>query len=194
MEFCRNCGTKLNDGTKFCPSCGQTVDGSASASTPAAGKFYYQNNNEDAIKTWQKIVCVLVWPAGAILTIIAFIKKQTALAKSALIYTIIGIVLSIAFTAIFGDSDTDMLEKEVKKMIVEKARDSGQKLVISDFSLVHQSGNNYIGIAVCTLDGKKMELDVNVVYDGSKFQAEWAPTAEYQMKEFEEDWNELFDN
>ena len=24
--FCRNCGTELNDGSKFCPSCGNAVD------------------------------------------------------------------------------------------------------------------------------------------------------------------------
>ena len=26
MAFCSNCGTKLNDGTKFCPKCGKGVD------------------------------------------------------------------------------------------------------------------------------------------------------------------------
>ena len=27
MAFCRNCGNQVNDGTKFCPKCGQAVDG-----------------------------------------------------------------------------------------------------------------------------------------------------------------------
>ena len=38
------------------------------------------------------------------------------------------------------------------------------------------------------------DLDVKVVYDGSNFQAEWAPTAEYQQKALEEGLQELFDN
>lgn len=29
MAFCKNCGTQVNDGTKFCPKCGQAVDGEA---------------------------------------------------------------------------------------------------------------------------------------------------------------------
>ena len=28
MAFCRNCGNQVTDGTKFCPKCGQAVDGS----------------------------------------------------------------------------------------------------------------------------------------------------------------------
>jgi uncharacterized membrane protein YvbJ len=27
MAFCKNCGNQVNDGTKFCPKCGQAVDG-----------------------------------------------------------------------------------------------------------------------------------------------------------------------
>ncbi len=27
MSFCRNCGNQVSDGTKFCPKCGQSVDG-----------------------------------------------------------------------------------------------------------------------------------------------------------------------
>jgi uncharacterized membrane protein len=27
MEFCNKCGTQVQDGTKFCPSCGATVEG-----------------------------------------------------------------------------------------------------------------------------------------------------------------------
>ena len=33
--FCGNCGQKLADGAKFCPSCGSPVAGSAPASAPA---------------------------------------------------------------------------------------------------------------------------------------------------------------
>ncbi len=27
MAFCKNCGNQVSDGTKFCPKCGQAVDG-----------------------------------------------------------------------------------------------------------------------------------------------------------------------
>ena len=27
MAFCKNCGNQVNDGTKFCPKCGQVIDG-----------------------------------------------------------------------------------------------------------------------------------------------------------------------
>ena len=30
MAFCRNCGTKLENGTKFCPNCGQGINQTAS--------------------------------------------------------------------------------------------------------------------------------------------------------------------
>lgn len=196
MAFCGNCGTQLNDGAKFCPNCGQTIANGVSAPQQHVNQpqqeYEGYSEEEETMKTWQKIVSVLVWPAGAILTISAFIKKQTALAKAALIYTVIGLVLSIAITSLFGSSDTDMLEKEVKEMMVKEMKAKGMNLVVSDFTLVHQSGNDYIGIARCTLDGEKIDLDVKVVYDGSKYQAEWAPTEEYQAKAFEESWNELF--
>ena len=28
MVFCKNCGNKLEDGTKFCPKCGNPIGGS----------------------------------------------------------------------------------------------------------------------------------------------------------------------
>ena len=35
MSYCTNCGTRLRDGAKFCPSCGEKVDlPEAPASTP----------------------------------------------------------------------------------------------------------------------------------------------------------------
>ena len=102
------------------------------------------------------------------------------------------LVIIIAASNAGGSSNTDMLEKEVKQMMVDKMKEKGSTLVITDFNLVHQEGNNYTGLATCTLDGEKMDLDVKVVYDGSKFQAEWAPTEEYQAKIIEEGLNELF--
>ena len=36
MAFCANCGTEVNDGTKFCPSCGAAI-GAAQANAPENG-------------------------------------------------------------------------------------------------------------------------------------------------------------
>jgi RNA polymerase subunit RPABC4/transcription elongation factor Spt4 len=38
MAFCSNCGTQLQDGVKFCPSCGILAGGAAPALKPAAEK------------------------------------------------------------------------------------------------------------------------------------------------------------
>lgn len=167
MAFCGNCGTQLNDGAKFCPNCGQTIG----SGTSAPQQQYVAQQNEDnsfgaKLKRFRN--SKWNWIAAGILFVIIMAVK------------------------IGGGSDTDMLEKEVKKMMIEKTKESGQNLVVSNFVLVHQSGNDYTGVATCTLDGEKIDLDVKVVYDGSRFQAEWAPTAEYQAKAFEEGWNELF--
>lgn len=40
MAFCGNCGTRTQDGVKFCPSCGQAM-GSAPAQTQAAAREEY---------------------------------------------------------------------------------------------------------------------------------------------------------
>lgn len=38
MAFCRNCGSELSEGTKFCPSCGAAVEGVAEVKTEGAGE------------------------------------------------------------------------------------------------------------------------------------------------------------
>ena len=75
--------------------------------------------------------------------------------------------------------DKGSLENEVKKIMVETMREKGQNLTITKFSLVHQDGNNYEGLAEGTLDGEKIQLDVYAVYDGENIKAEWQPTAAY---------------
>lgn len=104
MAFCANCGNQVNDGVAFCPKCGNAVNGAPNAQQQVNQPQQQCNEyrEEETMKTWQKIVCILVWPAGAILTIVSFAKKQTALAKSALIYTIIGLVLSMVIQVLLG--------------------------------------------------------------------------------------------
>lgn len=38
--FCRNCGTELNDGSKFCPSCGNAVDSPSNNQNNTTVKIY----------------------------------------------------------------------------------------------------------------------------------------------------------
>ncbi len=107
MAFCGNCGTQLNDGAQFCPKCGQSINGTGNVQEPVANNSYVNEPEEEQIKTWQKIVSVLFWPAGAVLTIVAFVKKQKTLAKSALIYTAVGLVLAIVINASLGGCSSD---------------------------------------------------------------------------------------
>ena len=104
MAFCGKCGTQLSDGAKFCPKCGQPIDSDETniVQNPITSNSYDDEPEEEQIKTWQKVVSVLFWPAGAILIIAALIKKQSELAKSALIYTAIGIGLAIALNIALG--------------------------------------------------------------------------------------------
>lgn len=39
MAFCRNCGTELSDGAKFCPKCGTFVNGSQELQDPKGRRF-----------------------------------------------------------------------------------------------------------------------------------------------------------
>lgn len=115
MAFCENCGTQLNDGAQFCPKCGQSTNGTGNVQEPGTENSFENEHEEEQIKTWQKFVCVLLWPVGAILTIVAFVKKQHALAKSSLLYTGAGLVLAFVINAssLGGCSDlTGDIEEE----------------------------------------------------------------------------------
>ena len=111
MAFCSKCGTQINDGAKFCPKCGQPTNEVSNVQNQSAGYNDDSEPEEEQIKTWQKIVSVLFWPAGAILLVVALIKKQSELAKSALIYTAIGIGLSIGLNIALGGCSNEYSEE-----------------------------------------------------------------------------------
>jgi len=166
MAYCSKCGAQMNDGAQFCPQCGQSNNPNSQQDYHHQYVAQQQRQERSGLKK--------------------FLHSKWAWVVA------IVIIIIIAASSAGGSSNTDMLEKEVKKMMVDKTKEKGSTLVITDFNLVHQEGNNYTGLASCTLDGEKMDLDVKVVFDGSKFQAEWAPTEEYQAKMIEEGLNELF--
>ena len=111
MGFCSKCGTQIDDGAKFCPKCGQPTSEVRDVQNQSASYNYDSEPEEEQIKTWQKIVSVLFWPAGAILLIVALIKKQSELAKSALIYTAIGIGLARGLNIALGGCSNDYSEE-----------------------------------------------------------------------------------
>ena len=194
MAFCSKCGAEIYDGANFCPKCGQhSYAASQQQVNHFQQQFFAQHKQDEEMKTRQKVFCVLFGPLGLLAGLIYTIKKKGSMAKSAFIWGAVGTLLWIAMPNLGGGSDTDMLQKEVKNGMIEKMKEKGQTLKVTDFTLVHKDGNNYTGLATCTLDGERIDLDVTVVYDGKSYTAEWIPTAEYQQKVLEDGLKDLFD-
>lgn len=58
MEYCSNCGNKLENGVKFCPKCGNPIDGSSQGQQLAKPISNYENNdgiNELKSRTIQQV-------------------------------------------------------------------------------------------------------------------------------------------
>ena len=105
------------------------------------------------------------------------------------------VIVVLCLAACGFNNLSDDLEKEVKTVMVKQCKEKGYNLVVKDLILVKEDNTHYSGIAKCTLDGDPLDLDVNVVTDGRKFVAEWAPTDEYLIDGLDELWyNELWDN
>ena len=109
MAYCGKCGIQLEDDAKFCPKCGNPVSGDEpnNVQNSRTNESYDEEPDEEQIKTWQKIFSVLFWPAGIVLIIVALIKKQSELAKSALIYTAIGMGLAIVLNVALDGCSND---------------------------------------------------------------------------------------
>ncbi len=50
MAFCKNCGNQVNDGTKFCPKCGQAVDGVPQQQVFQQQAQAYQQTQQQPVK------------------------------------------------------------------------------------------------------------------------------------------------
>ncbi len=50
MAFCKNCGNQVNDGTKFCPKCGQAVDGAPQQQVFQQQAHAYQQTQQQPVK------------------------------------------------------------------------------------------------------------------------------------------------
>lgn len=198
MAFCGNCGTQLNDGVKFCPKCGHPTKNAGEVMKSVSNNTVNEPE-EEQMETWQKVIAILFWPAGLVFAIVSFVKKKNAVANTALLYTAIGFAIAMILSAALGGCssavpggssnyekalvDKSTLENEVKKIMTENARGQGHYITVYKLSLVHQGGNNYVGLADGTFDGRNMQWDVYAVCDGANVKAEWQPTTEYVQKE-----------
>ena len=181
MAFCGNCGTQLNDGAKFCPKCGQTVD--SGASIPQQQVSYDQQQysgyeEEETMKMWQKILYLLVGPAGLLGGLVYMIRKKTSMAKSAFLWGGIGTILWIVMSSLGGSPNSE-IEAATKEIMVEEFKKQGVNCVVKDLTLVHKSGNEYSGIANCKVDGEDAQFSLNVLCDGTNVQAEWELSSVY---------------
>ena len=115
MAFCRNCGTQLDDGAKFCPKCGQVVGG---ASVPQQEVIQPQTSVEqekkEKLKIWQKVLCFLIGPVGILCGLILLIRKKTSMAKSALLLGALGTIFNVMLTQSGGNSSNGNMEKAAK--------------------------------------------------------------------------------
>ena len=96
--------------------------------------------------------------------------------------------LSVLFAGC-SPSTADITET-VKQLMIQKAKEQGSEMKISELTLVKKSDKEYTGLAKCTIDGVEIECDVEAVYDGTNVIASWEPTAEYQQKSLDDAINE----
>ena len=144
MAFCSKCGAQINDGAQFCPKCGQPTSNTNNKQEPVDYNSFNDQPEDEDMKTWQKIVSVLLWPVGAIILIVALIKKQTVKAKSALIYTAIGIGLVIALNVSLGGCSSngfDAIEDEIVDSDVSDVEEAGYN---DGYEFGFQFGSEYI--------------------------------------------------
>lgn len=95
--YCSKCGTELPDGTKICPSCGENQNIPASEPAPQCDVVSVGDWMITILLTWIPIVgfvMMFVWGFGGSTNAA---KKNWA--RASLIWTAIGIVLSILFGA-----------------------------------------------------------------------------------------------
>lgn len=103
MAFCTKCGTKTEDGVKFCPSCGGSIDEAPNqnAQTDFTAKFSQINNTADETAQYDandietnKMMCLFSYLSWLVLIPIFAVKNS----RFTRFHINQGIVLSIAET------------------------------------------------------------------------------------------------
>ena len=152
MAFCSNCGTQIEEGVNFCPKCGQNVGAAAPQQQVNQPQPQYVEEEEEVEE--KKSFTYRMWH-----------NKWSWIAAAIIVLIIIG--------SRMGGSKISNIEKTTKEIMVKEYKKDGSNLVIKDLSLTHKSGNEYKGIAECTLDGQNVQFVLDVVSDGKTVQAEW---------------------
>lgn len=101
------------------------------------------------------------------------------------------VVLVFAFIISGCGVTTARLSRAVKKDIVHWFDESGMKVTVTDCRLVHENGNYYSGTATCAYEEITIILDVNVIYDGYNYKAEWEISPESWVTILKYGWDSL---
>jgi hypothetical protein len=68
----------------------------------------------------------------------------------------------------------DKLKSQIKEAMLDEARNEGNTLVITEFTLEEDGNGNYKGVARCTKnDSVKAVYNITVQDSGDDFDAEW---------------------
>ena len=85
MAFCKNCGTQVNDGTKFCPKCGQAVDGEPQQQVYQQPQYAAQPQQPqtqplkpDSNRRTLKILLYIYWPVKFTLQVFLMRGRERA--------------------------------------------------------------------------------------------------------------------
>lgn len=122
MAFCKNCGTKLGDDSKFCPGCGTIVEAPQSQAQAEqnafTAKFAEINNTADTTADYNtsdieqnKLMALLAY-LGPIVFVPMFVQKESKFAKfhsnqgltlfiAEAVYAVIQVILTIILRLIF---------------------------------------------------------------------------------------------
>ena len=113
MAFCKNCGAQLEDGAKFCPACGATVEAAPKADESVQEKLANLNNTPDTTAEFDakdisdnKVMAVLAYLSILVL-IPLFAAKDSKFARyhtnQGLILFIVDIIVSaLTFIPVIG--------------------------------------------------------------------------------------------
>lgn len=80
-------------------------------------------------------------------------------------------LMALTFTAC-NKVSTAQLEKEVKQLFNENAKEEGEDVKATNVTLIKVDDTNYKGQITLTAEGEEADFDINVIYDGRSFQYE----------------------
>lgn len=91
--YCPNCGANVNEKAEFCVNCGINIHKFSSKQTVAP---------DDKANIWVNLLSLCCFPIVGIILYFVWKDNRPKAAKSALIFGIIGFIISIIIGLIFG--------------------------------------------------------------------------------------------